>query len=244
MCVYICIWTCVNIYVYVCIYMEFHGQRNLVGYSSWGPKELDMTQWLMHTCIHMLLLFSCCCVRLFETPWTAAQQASLSSPSPRACSNSCPLSHWYHPTISSSVVPFSSGLQSFPASRSFPMTQLFASGGQSIRLSTSASGFPMNIQDWFPLGLTSSISLLSKWLSRVFSITEASILQHSAFLWSNSHMLFNMLSWFVILCPPKSNHYIYIYTHTHVYVYVYICNWITLLYTWNYQNIINRVHFN
>ena len=78
MCVYICIWTCVNIYVYVCIYMEFHGQRNLVGYSSWGPKELDMTQWLMHTCIHMLLLFSCCCVRLFETPWTAARRASLS----------------------------------------------------------------------------------------------------------------------------------------------------------------------
>ena len=74
------------------------------------------------------------------------------SPAPRAYSNSCPLSQWYHPTISSCVIPFSSCLQSFPASRSFPMSQFFASGGQSIGVSASASVLPMNIQDWFPLG--------------------------------------------------------------------------------------------
>ena len=76
------------------------------------------------------------------------------SPTPRTCSNSCPLSQWCHPTISSSVVPFSSCLQSFPASESFSVSQLFASGGQRIGVSASASALPMNIQDWFPLGLT------------------------------------------------------------------------------------------
>ena len=91
------------------------------------------------------------------------------SPTPRACSNSCPLSWWYHPTISSPVVPFSPCLQSFPASGSFQMSQLFASGGQSIGASASVSVLPVNIQDWFPLGLTSLISLQSKELSRVFS---------------------------------------------------------------------------
>ena len=93
------------------------------------------------------------------------------SSSPRACSNSCPSSQWCHPTISSSVVPFSSCLQSFPASGSFPMSQFFASGGQSIEVSASASVLPMNIYDWFPLGWTGWISLLSKGLSRVFSNT-------------------------------------------------------------------------
>ena len=91
------------------------------------------------------------------------------SPTPRVYSNSCPLSQWCHPTISSSVDPFSSHLQSFPASGSFQMGQFFASGGQSIRVSASASVLPMNIQDWFPLGLTGLISLQSKELSRVFS---------------------------------------------------------------------------
>ena len=88
---------------------------------------------------------------------------------PRACSNSCPLSQWCHPTISSSVIPFSSRLQSFPASESFQMSQFFTSGGQSIGVSASASW--MNIQDWFPLGWTGWISLQSKRLSRVFSNT-------------------------------------------------------------------------
>ena len=94
-----------------------------------------------------------------------------SSPTPGVSSNSCPLSQWCHPTISSSVIPFSSHLQSFPASRSFHMSQFFTSGGQSIRISASASVLPMNIQDWFPLGLTGWISLQSKGLSRVFSNT-------------------------------------------------------------------------
>ena len=104
------------------------------------------------------------------------------SPTPRACSNSCPSRWWCHPTISSSVVPFSSCPQSFPASGSFPMSQCFASGGQSIGVAASASVLPINIQDWFPLGLTGWISLLSKRLSRVlFSTTvqKTSILQVS-----------------------------------------------------------------
>ena len=95
------------------------------------------------------------------------------SPAPRACSNSCPLSQWCHPTISSSVVPFSFCLQSFPASESFQMSQFFTSGGQSIGISASASVLPMNIQDWFPLGWTGRISLQSKGLSRIFSNTIA-----------------------------------------------------------------------
>ena len=78
-------------------------------------------------------------------------------PSPGAYSNSCPLSRWCHPTISSSVVPFSPSFQSFPASGSFPMSQFFASNGQSIGVSASASVLPMNIQDWFPLGLVGSL---------------------------------------------------------------------------------------
>ena len=86
-----------------------------------------------------------------------------------ACSNSCPSSHWCHTTISFSVILFSSHIQSFPASGSFPMSQFFTSGGQSIGVSASSSVLPMNIQDWFPLGLTGFISLLSRGLSRVFS---------------------------------------------------------------------------
>ena len=89
------------------------------------------------------------------------------SPSPGACSDSCPFRQWCHPTILSSVVPFSSCLQSFPTSGSFPMSRLFASGGQSIGASASASVLPMKIQDLFSLGLTGLISLQSKELSRV-----------------------------------------------------------------------------
>ena len=101
------------------------------------------------------------------------QQARLPCPSPilGACSNSCPLSQWCHPTISFSVISFSSCLQSFPASGSFPVSQLFASGGQSIGVSASASVLPMNIQDWFPLGWTCLTSFQYKGLSRVFSNT-------------------------------------------------------------------------
>ena len=113
------------------------------------------------------------------------------SPTPRVYSNSCPLSRWCHPTISSSVIPFSSRLQSFPASGSFQMSRLFAWGGQSWGVSASASVLPMNTQDWYPLGWTGWISLQSKGHSRVFSNTV--VQKHQFFgaqlsLQSNSHI--------------------------------------------------------
>ena len=121
------------------------------------------------------------------------QYARLPCPSPtlRAYSNSCPSSQWCHPTISSSVVPFSSCHQSLPASESFQMSQLFASGSQSIGVSASASVLPMNIQDWFSLGWTGWISLQAKGVSRAFSNTT--IQKHQFFSaqpswWSNSHI--------------------------------------------------------
>ena len=103
------------------------------------------------------------------------------STTPGAYSNSCPLSQWCHPTISSSVIPFSSSFQSFPASGSFLISQFFTSGDQSIGASASASVLLMNIQGWFPLGLTGLISLKSKGLSRVFSNTTVQKHQSSAF---------------------------------------------------------------
>ena len=106
-------------------------------------------------------------------------------PTPRACSNSYLLIWWCHPNITSSAFPFSSCLQSFPASGSFQMSQFFTSDGQSIGVSASASVLPKNIQGWFPVGWTGLISLQSKGLSRVFFNTsidsKASILWHSAF---------------------------------------------------------------
>ena len=140
-----------------------------------------LTYWMLHLqmvkmvnfilCV-FLLFFSCSVVSDSLRPH-GLQHARLPcpSPTPRACSNSCSSSRWCHPTISSSAVPFSSCLQSFPASGSFSMSWLFASGGQSIRASTSASVLPMNIQDWFPLGWTGLISLQSKTLSKVFPNT-------------------------------------------------------------------------
>ena len=151
------------------------------------------------------------------------------SPTPGAYSNSCPLSRWCHPTILSSVVPFSFHLQSFPASGSFPMSQFFTSGGQSIGVSASALVLPMNTQDWSPLGWTGWISLQSKGLSRVFSNTtvksiNSSVLSllHSPTLtsihdhWKNialtrrtfvdkvMSLLSNMLSRLVITFLPRS----------------------------------------
>ena len=102
--------------------------------------------------IHFSSFRSLNCVQLFVTPGTSARQASCPSLSPTVCSNSCLLSRWCHPTISSSVATFSSRLQSFAASGSFPMSQFCTSGGQSI--GASASVLPKNIQDWFPLGWT------------------------------------------------------------------------------------------
>ena len=114
------------------------------------------------------------------------------SPTPGVYSNSCPLSQWCHPAISSSVIPFSSRLQSFPASGSFAVSQFFPSGGQSIRALASVSVLPVNVQNWFPSGWTGWISLQSKGLSRVFSNTT--VQKHQFFrtqpsLWSNSHTI-------------------------------------------------------
>ena len=136
--------------------------------------------------------FSCSVVSDSLRPH-GAQHARLScpSPSPGVYSNSCPSHRCCHPTISSSVILFSSYPQSFLASGSFPISQFFPSGGRSIRGSVSASVFPMNIQDWFHLGLTGWISLQSKGLSRVFSNTT--VQKHQFFsaqlsLSSNSHI--------------------------------------------------------
>ena len=118
------------------------------------------------------------------------------SPTPWACSNSYPLSRWCHPTISSSFIPYSSCLQSFPASGSFPRSWFFTSGDQSIRVLASASALPMNIQDWFPLGLTGWISLQSKGLLRV--LFNTTVLKNQFFgpqfsLQSNSHIYTRLL---------------------------------------------------
>ena len=177
----------------------------------------------------MLLSFSCSVMSNSLWPH-GLQHARLPCPSlfPEVGSNSCPLSQWCHPTISSSVTPFSCP-QSFPASGSFPMNWLSATGGQSIGASASASALPINIQGWFPLGLTGLISLLSKGLSRVFSTTTVQkywFFGAQPSLWSNSHpymttgktitlpilifvgkvmsLLFNMLSRVVIAFRPMS----------------------------------------
>ena len=128
---------------------------------------------------------------LFETHGLPHARLPFASPTPRVYSISCHLSRWCHPTSSFSVVPFSSCLQSFPASQSFPMYQVFASGGQSIGVSASASVLPKNIQKWCPLGWTGWISLMSKGLSRVFSNTT--VQKHQFFstqlsLCSNCHI--------------------------------------------------------
>ena len=128
-------------------------------------------------------------VQLFVTPGKHAR-LPCPSPTPKACSNSCPSSWWCHPTISSTVIPLSC-LQSFPASESFQRSQLFTSGSQSIGVSASTSVLPMNIQKWFPLGWAGWISLQSKGPSRVLSNTT--VQKHQFFstqlsLWSSSHI--------------------------------------------------------
>ena len=143
---------------YLLIYTVFINSFSTHGFSLW----LSMSS----------VQFSCSVVSNFL--WPHGLQHSkppCSSPTPRVHSNSCPWNRWCHLTISSSVIPFSSSLQSFPASGSFPVSQFSTSGGQSIGALASASVLLMNIQDWFPLGLTSLISMRSKGLSRVFSST-------------------------------------------------------------------------
>ena len=126
-------------------------------------------------------------VQLFATHRLQHTRLPCPSPTPGACSNSYPSSWWCHPTISSSIVPFSC-LQSFPASGSFHMSQFFTSGGHGIGPSALASVLPMSIQDWFPLGLTGLISLQSKGLSRVFSNTTV---QKHQFFGAQLSLLFN-----------------------------------------------------
>ena len=132
--------------------------------------------------VHFSVQFSCSAVS--DSLWPhGLQHARLPcpSPTPGASSNSCPLSRWCHPTISSSAVPFFSCHQSFPASRSFLMSQPFASGGQSIGASALASVLPMNIQDWFLLGLTGLVSLQFKGLLRLFFNTNSIIRKNPIF---------------------------------------------------------------
>ena len=143
---------------------ESHGGRSLVDYSPWSRKELDTTEWLHFQ-------FSCSVMSYSLRPHGLQHvRPPCPSPIPGVYPNSYPLSWWCHPTISFSVVCFSSCCQSFPASGSFQMSQFFASGGQSIRASASTSVLPKNTQDWFPLGWTGWISLKSKGLW-VFSNT-------------------------------------------------------------------------
>ena len=151
---------------------------------------------------YTLLCYCCSITKLCLTLRPRGlQHAQLSCPSlsPGACSNSCLLSRWCHPTISSSVIPFSSCLQSSPALRSFPMSQLLASDGQSIGASASASVLPVNIQGWFSLVLTGLISLLSKGLSRVFSSTTIWKYQ---FFGVQPSLRFNFHIWAWILETP------------------------------------------
>ena len=144
------------------------------------------TNWL-----HTSSIQSLSCVRLFATSWIAAHQASLYIPNSWSLLKLMSIEWWCRPAISSSVVPFSSCPQSLTALRPFPMSQLLAWGGQSIGVSASASVLPINIQDWFSLGLTGLISLQSKGLSRVFSNTTVQKRQFFSAqlsLWSNSHI--------------------------------------------------------
>ena len=163
---------------------------NNISKNSRGREQLP--QVLKGTNVHSSVQFSCSVVSDSLQPHGMQHTSPpCPLPTPRVCSNSCPLSQWNHLIISSSVVPFSSCPQSPPASRSFLKSRLFASGGQRIGASNSASVLPMNIQGWFPLGLTDLISLLDKGLSRVLQHTT--VRKHQFFsalppLWSKSHI--------------------------------------------------------
>ena len=166
----------------------FQHQETLWSISISKKNVMSFFLCFLHGCFRSVQSLSC--VWLFATPWTTAWRPPCPSPTPGVYSNSCPLSQWYHLSVLSSVIPFSSCLQSFPASGSFPMGQLFASGGQSIGVSPSASVLPMNIQNWFPLGLTDLMSLPSRDSQELSNTT---VQKHQFFsvqpsLWSNSHI--------------------------------------------------------
>ena len=201
--------------------------------TSLGSEQMFLS--LNTSRVFSSVQFSCSVVSSLQPHGLQHARPPCPSPTPGVYSNSCPLSRWRRPSISSSIFLFSC-LQSFPASGSFPMSQFFASGGWSIGVSNSASVLPMNIQDWFPLGWTGWISLQSKELSRVFSNTTvqnswriSSILWHSAFFivqlshpymttgktialtrWTfvgkGMSLLFNMVSMLIITFLPRSKH--------------------------------------
>ena len=205
-------------------------------HCRWKPQRVNLIfftfhleLWAIKTNLYLFLLFSCSVMSNYL--WPHGLQHSripCPSPSPGVCSRSFPLSQWWKPTISSSVIPFYSCPQSFPASGSFPMSRLFPLGGQSIGASASASVLPINIYSWFSLGLTGLISLQSKGLSRVFSTTvrRHQFFGTQSFLLSSSHictwlleeiialirwtfvgkvisLLFNTLSRFVMAFLPR-----------------------------------------
>ena len=150
--------------------MDFLELRQVLSTYDWDLR--DPLWWPQERPVPMRVLFSHSVRSDSLQPHGLSQfMLPCPSPSPRACLNSCPLSQIHHPTILSSVIPFSFSLQSFPQSGSFPMSQLFTSGGQSIRALALTSVFPLNIQGWFPLEWTGLISLQSKGLSRIFSST-------------------------------------------------------------------------
>ena len=151
---------------------EFNSNDHYVYYCGQESVRRNWVALIVNKRVQNAVQFSCSVVSDSLRPHEP-QHARLPcpSPTPRVYPNPCPLSRWCHLTISSSVVPFLSCLQSFTTSGSFPMSQLFASGGQNIGVSASTSVLPMNTQNWSPLGWTGWISLQSKGLSRVFSNT-------------------------------------------------------------------------
>ena len=163
-------------YILICNHLEVGKQKTQFTKSKsfpW-PTRLYMTWSFKFTCLQDIPSDQISRSVVSDSLWPRESKHArppCPSPTPGACSSSCPLSQWCHPAILSSVVPFSSSLQSFPAPGSFLMSQFFASGGQNIGVSASASVLPMNTRDWFPLGWTGWISLQSKGLSRVFSNT-------------------------------------------------------------------------
>ena len=159
------------------------------GEKNHGRRERTNCPLKINCCCFGLVVWSLSHFWLSSTPWTAAHQAPLSFTNTPVCSNSCPLSQWCYPTISSSVTPFSSCSQSFPASESFPMSWLIALGGQTIGVSASALVLPMNIQSWFPLGLTGLISLQSKGLSRVFNMKVQKASNCAQILWCSAFFM-------------------------------------------------------
>ena len=176
-------WLSTGKYSTLAVINETHLRKNKVPFIAGSPLQKRWNGW--SSSVPSQSTYSLCQVHLFSSVQFSLSVVSNSlhphkpqharppcpSPTPGVHPNSCPLSRWWHPTISSSVVPFSSCPQSFPASGSFQMSQLFTSGGQSIGVSTSASVLPMNTQDWSPLGWTGCLSLQSKGLSRVFCNT-------------------------------------------------------------------------